>query len=117
VAVFITPDNETYFYRVAFNPDELQSLETEQKKPTLLELVQQWLERTPGLEEDGFNFPKQYKHAVEIFLQAKKDSIKVNRKSFYYAHVQYYNFFVQGQAGGNVDEETELLKSWEKEKV
>lgn len=65
------------FYRAAFNPDELQSLETEQKKPTLLKLVQQWLERTPGLEEDGFNFPQQYRSAVKNFLQTQKDSIKV----------------------------------------
>ena len=66
--------------RAAFNPDELQSLDTEQKKPTLLNLVQQWLERTPGLEEDEFNFPFQYRKAVDKYLQARKDSIEVYRK-------------------------------------
>ena len=65
------------FCRAAFNPDELQSLKAEQNKPTLLELVQQWLERTPGLEREGFDFPMQYRKAIERFLQAKKDSIQV----------------------------------------
>ena len=51
----------------------------EENKPTVLGLVQRWLERTPGLEEDGFNFPLQYGKAVERFLQAKKDSIKVHK--------------------------------------
>lgn len=73
-------DSTVTCIRAAFNPDELQSLDREEKKPTLLGLVQQWLERTPGLEEDEFNFPLLYKKAVDKFLQAKMDSIKVYRK-------------------------------------
>lgn len=84
-------------FKAAFNPDELQSLDREEKKPTLLGLVQQWLERTPGLEEDEFNFPLLYRKAVDKFLQAKMDSIK------------------RQQANGNDEQETEL-KNWEKEK-
>ena len=102
--------------RAAFNPDELQSLDTEQKKPTLLNLVQQWLERTPGLEGDEFNFPFQYRKAVDKYLQARKDSIKVYRKHVYYVH-QMFLSTVQRQSKGNTDQETELLKSWEKDKV
>jgi len=64
-------------FRAALNPDEVQTYETEEKRPSLLELVRRWLERTPGLEENGFNFPKQYKKAVENFLQAEKISIQV----------------------------------------
>ena len=62
-------------------------------KPTVLKLVQQWLERTPGLEEEGFNFPLQYKNAVEKFLQAQKDSIKVHRKYILNVYVCYTLFF------------------------
>lgn len=102
--------------RAAFNPDELQSLDTEQKKPTLLNLVQQWLERTPGLEEDEFDFPFQYRKAVDKYLQARKDSIEVYRKNVYYVH-QICRSIVQRQSKGNSDQETELLKSWEKDKV
>ena len=72
--------NYLHSCRAAFNPDELRTLETEEKKPTVLKLVQQWLERTPGLEEEGFNFPLQYKNAVEKLLQVQKDSIKVHRE-------------------------------------
>ena len=93
----------------------MQSLNTEQKKPTLLGLVQQWLERTPGLEEGEFNFLLQYRKAVDKFLQAKKDSIKVYRKVCVFSISN--DSVVQRQSKGNADQETELLKSWEKDKV
>ncbi|XP_065885137.1 tryptophan 2,3-dioxygenase-like isoform X2 [Dysidea avara] len=80
-------------FKAALNPDEIQTYEMEEKKPSVLELVRRWLERTPGLEENGFNFPEQYKKAVEKFLQAEKK-----------------------QAGGDVDTEAELMKEWTKNK-
>lgn len=36
-----------------------------------------WLERTPGLEESGFNFPAKYKAAVHKLLQEETEMIQV----------------------------------------
>ncbi|XP_039520406.1 tryptophan 2,3-dioxygenase A-like [Pimephales promelas] len=43
-------------YRDNFRDQENELLLNSEQEPTLLQLVEQWLERTPGLEEDGFNF-------------------------------------------------------------
>lgn len=39
---------------------------------SLCELLQQWLERTPGLDEEDFCFWEKYKKAVTSLLDAKK---------------------------------------------
>ena len=39
--------------------------------------VQNWLERTPGLEEDGFNFPAKFKAAVDELLRKDLNAIQV----------------------------------------
>lgn len=39
--------------------------------------LQAWLERTPGLEVDGFNFWGQYQKAVEKMLKDMEDEIEV----------------------------------------
>ncbi|XP_066503203.1 tryptophan 2,3-dioxygenase B [Hoplias malabaricus] len=43
-------------YRDNFQGEESEALLRTEQEPTLLQLVEQWLERTPGLEKDGFNF-------------------------------------------------------------
>ena len=63
-------------YRRVFEEraDEHRVLESSESDPSLSECVQRWLERTPGLEEHGFNFPAKFKAAVEnIFDQEMKD--------------------------------------------
>lgn len=37
-------------------------------EPSLCDLLIKWLERTPGLEENGFNFPKRYWEATRRYL-------------------------------------------------
>ncbi|XP_053316342.1 tryptophan 2,3-dioxygenase [Spea bombifrons] len=43
-------------YRDNFKGKENEVLLKSEEEPTLLGLVEAWLERTPGLEEEGFNF-------------------------------------------------------------
>uniref|UniRef100_A0A673JZZ0 Tryptophan 2,3-dioxygenase n=1 Tax=Sinocyclocheilus rhinocerous TaxID=307959 RepID=A0A673JZZ0_9TELE len=43
-------------YRDNFHGQESETLLSSEQEPTLLQLVEKWLERTPGLENDGFNF-------------------------------------------------------------
>jgi tryptophan 2,3-dioxygenase len=40
-------------------------------------LIEQWLERTPGLEADGFNFWGKYKQAVETLLAKQHRAAEV----------------------------------------
>ena len=39
--------------------------------------VELWLERTPGLDENGFNFPAKYKAAVEAIFKHEMEIIEV----------------------------------------
>lgn len=67
-------------YCTAFGQDEkaLQQIRDSEKEPSLAELVQKWLERTPGLEADGFNFWAKFRTSVENLLQEKEDAAMVN---------------------------------------
>ena len=40
--------------------------------------VELWLERTPGLAENGFNFPAKYKAAVEAIFKQEREIIEVS---------------------------------------
>ena len=40
-------------------------------------LIQEWLERTPGLEENGFNFWGKYRKSVEAMLNIGRAEAEV----------------------------------------
>ncbi|EDW00104.1 tryptophan 2,3-dioxygenase [Drosophila grimshawi] len=63
-------------YSDVFGNDEraLNAIRSSEDNPSLLELVQRWLERTPGLEADGFNFWEKFQHSVDQFLAAQVHS-------------------------------------------
>ncbi|XP_035681811.1 tryptophan 2,3-dioxygenase-like isoform X1 [Branchiostoma floridae] len=50
------------------HPQYVQMLEDSETEDSLHVLVQRWLERTPGLEEDGFNFWGKFKASVMDML-------------------------------------------------
>ncbi|XP_066287545.1 tryptophan 2,3-dioxygenase-like isoform X2 [Branchiostoma lanceolatum] len=50
------------------HPQYVQMLEDSETEESLMVLVQRWLERTPGLEEDGFNFWGKFKASVMDML-------------------------------------------------
>lgn len=52
-------------------------IQESESEPSLSYLVQKWLERTPGLEEDGFNFWQKFKDSVEVLLKKEEDKAKV----------------------------------------
>jgi len=57
-------------------PEELTRLLASESEPSLSQCVQKWLERTPGLEEDGFNFPKKFKQVIEKIFSSEMEKIK-----------------------------------------
>ncbi|XP_054714108.1 tryptophan 2,3-dioxygenase-like [Uloborus diversus] len=48
-----------------------------EEEPSLCCLVQKWLERTPGLEKDGFNFWKKFEDSVQAQIETLKTQIEL----------------------------------------
>ncbi|XP_004529546.1 tryptophan 2,3-dioxygenase [Ceratitis capitata] len=60
--------NKKYSEAFSHEAAALEALEKSENEPSMLELIQKWLERTPGLEKDGFNFWAKFEASVEKFL-------------------------------------------------
>lgn len=56
----------------------MTELQKSEKELSLCHLVQKWLERTPGLEENGFNFWKKFQEAVSALLLEREKSANVS---------------------------------------
>merc|ERR550532_358375 len=48
--------NQQHYKDVFEKENYIKQIDDSVNQPSLLELVEKWLERTPGLETDGFNF-------------------------------------------------------------
>jgi tryptophan 2,3-dioxygenase len=68
-------------YCTVFGQDEsaLQLIRKSEEEPSLADLVEKWLERTPGLESDGFNFWHKFQESVEVLLKEKEELAKVTK--------------------------------------
>lgn len=60
------------------NPEEKKIVEESEASPSLFELVQDWLERTPFLEFGTFSFWKSYRQTVEALFQEDEEQIQNN---------------------------------------
>ena len=65
-------------YDIVFSGAQKERLKTIIESKSLLTLVIEWLERTPFLEFDKFNFLNAYKNAVEHMLQKERDAINAS---------------------------------------
>lgn len=63
-------------YRDNFYGEESEKLLSSEQEPTLLQLVEQWLERTPGLEKDGFNFWGKLQANIEESLKRERNKVE-----------------------------------------
>ena len=59
------------------DPEALVQIRRSEEEPSLSELVQKWLERTPGLEEDSFNFWGRYKKTVDDLIENQRQEAQV----------------------------------------
>lgn len=66
--------NQKYSCAFGNDPEAITAIEKSENEPPLAHLVQRWLERTPGLEADGFNFWGKYKQAVESLLATQHNA-------------------------------------------
>jgi len=68
--------NKTLSETLGANQATLRQLELSLKEPSLSDLVQNWLERTPGLEADGFNFWEKFQKSVDELLIDQENKAK-----------------------------------------
>ncbi|CAL1275034.1 unnamed protein product [Larinioides sclopetarius] len=54
------------------DPKAIETVLQSEKDPSLCDLVQKWLERTPGLETNSFNFWKKFEDAVHHQIECVK---------------------------------------------
>jgi len=61
--------NQTSYKNAFPSVHEQEELTDSLEEPTLLVLIERWLERTPGLEDEIFNFCERYKRSVCDYLK------------------------------------------------
>jgi tryptophan 2,3-dioxygenase len=65
-------------YTSRFSPGDAARVEASEKEPSLFDLIQSWLERTPFLSFGDFDFWREYRRAVDAMLAADRASIRGN---------------------------------------
>lgn len=70
--------NQKYWEVFASDPQAVEKLAATESEPSLADMVQKWLERTPGLEVDGFNFWGKFQESVEKLLSDQEASANVS---------------------------------------
>ena len=69
------------------DPVALEMLRRSEEEPSLCELVQRWLERTPGLEENSYNFWARYQKSVGGILEGQKCEAEASENADLKAHL------------------------------
>ncbi len=65
-------------YTSRFTAEHAARVEASEKEPSLFELIEDWLERTPFLHFGDFDFWREYRRAVDAMLAADRASIRAN---------------------------------------
>ncbi|RMF61045.1 MAG: tryptophan 2,3-dioxygenase [Calditrichaeota bacterium] len=63
-------------YHEKFPEDQKEKLLNYQREPSLFDLIQRWLERTPFLKDESFSFVDRYHEAVEIMLEEEERTLE-----------------------------------------
>lgn len=74
--------NQKYSHVFGTEPEAIEAIVKSEQDPSLSDLVQRWLERTPGLEMDGFNFWGKFKDSVDKLLNDKEEQAKKEPQEF-----------------------------------
>src|SRR5262249_12262703 len=65
-------------YTSRFTPEDAARVEASEKEPSLFDLIEGWLERTPFLHFGAFDFWREYRRAVDAMLAGDRASIRNN---------------------------------------
>lgn len=63
-------------YTARFSEEDAARIEASEKEPSLFDLIEVWLERTPFLSFGEFDFWREYRRAVDAMLAADRESIR-----------------------------------------
>lgn len=88
--------NQKYSEVFASDPCAIERLSITESEPSLADLVQKWLERTPGLETNGFNFWGKFQGSVEKLLADQEASAMVSDfplNLFIHSHLLKLKFY------------------------
>lgn len=69
--------NQNYSHVFGSEPEAIEAIRSSEQDMSLVDLVQKWLERTPGLELGGFNFWGKFQESVENLLKEKEKAAMV----------------------------------------
>ena len=65
-------------YTSRFRQEDAARIEASEREPTLFDLIEGWLERTPFLNFGDFDFWREYRRAVDAMLAGDRASIRSN---------------------------------------
>jgi tryptophan 2,3-dioxygenase len=65
-------------YVSRFREEDRARLEASEKEPSLFDLLELWLERTPFLHFGSFDFWREYRRAVEAMLERDRETVRNN---------------------------------------
>ncbi|MFQ5605528.1 MAG: tryptophan 2,3-dioxygenase family protein [bacterium] len=78
----LRPEDRKFFekatYHARLSSEHQKLIKTSENETTLFDLVEMWLERTPFLDFQGFNFWKSYRTAVEAAFRKEREIIGNN---------------------------------------
>lgn len=63
-------------YKIVFNEDQKKRLDKIESSGSVFELIEKWLERSPFLKTDSFDFLKLYKEALDRMLKKETAAIE-----------------------------------------
>lgn len=69
--------NQSYTKVFGRDPTAIEAIQKSETEPSLSYLVQEWLARTPGLEESDFDFWGKYRRAIEHMLTEQEQLAQV----------------------------------------
>ena len=72
------PDMKQYNFMGRLNKNDQESLKSAMESKSLFSQVEKWLERTPFLNDENFDFWKNYKSSVEAMFKRDTEIIKKN---------------------------------------
>lgn len=82
--------NQKYSHVFGTEPEAIEAIQKSEQDPSLGDLVQRWLERTPGLELDGFNFWGKFKDSVDKLLDEKEEQAKKEESEHVSVHFKKF---------------------------
>lgn len=65
-------------YKTQLLPHQSQQIEKVESEPSLFDLVEEWLERTPFLDHKSFSFWDKYKESVQALFEKDKSELEKN---------------------------------------